>query len=327
MSYSHIVIVGAGQLGSRHLQALALSEVDSQLSVVDPSSEALAVAKARFEQMAVSDKVKGIEYYTDLNQVASKIDLCVIATSANHRLAVLKQLVASHQVGYILFEKVLFQSVAELNDADALLRQYQIPAWVNCPRRMFPAYQWLKQTFAGQQNLVMDVKGNDWGLACNAIHFIDLWASLGAACTYQLDLAGLSNEVLQSKRSGYREIQGQLRGQDNRGNRFNLACDVIDQAPNVTVRFETNGYVVEINETQGNGTILDKSSGQLQVVDYQVVYQSGLTQKVAAALLQHGQCELTSFADSMALHTPFLSELSGFFARYCDVKDGSCPIT
>lgn len=327
MRHFHIVIIGAGQLGSRHLQALALSEVDTRLSVVDPAFQALAVAKARFEQMKVSNQVKGIGYHIKLNQVAGKIDLCIIATSANHRLGALKELVAYHKVAYILFEKVLFQSVSELKSADALLRQHRIPAWVNCPRRMFPTYQWLKQTFAGQQNLVMEVKGNDWGLACNAIHFIDLWASLGAACTYQLDLAGLSSEVLQSKRPGYMEIQGRLGGQDNQGNRFTLACEVLGRPPDVNVCVETDGYVFEINETQGNGTILDKSSGQSQVVDYQMVYQSGLTQKVAVALLQHGRCELTSFTDSMGLHTPFLSELAKYFARQGDVKDGSCPIT
>ena len=327
MSLSHIVIVGAGQLGSRHLQALALSEVDIQISVVDPSCASLALAEARFDRMEVSHRVKGVEFYTKLNQVLCNIDLCVIATNANHRLAVLKQLIASHQVRYILFEKVLFQSVAELNDGCALLRQHHISAWVNCPRRMFPTYQWLKQIFADQQNLVMEVKGNDWDLACNAVHFIDLWVYLGAACTYQLDLAELSREVLQSKRPGYMEIQGQLSGQDNQGNCFNLACEVAGQAPNVTVRFETDDFVVEINETQGNGIILDKLSGQLQVLDYQVVYQSRLTQKVAASLLQHGQCGLTSFTDSMALHTPFLSQLSEFFSRYCDLKDGRCPIT
>lgn len=327
MSHSHVVIVGAGQLGSRHLQALALSEVDIQISVVDPSSESLTVAKARFGQMAVSDKVKGIEFYNHLHLIPCNVDLCVIATNANHRLDALKQLIASCQVGYILFEKVLFQSVAELNDAYALLSQHKISAWVNCPRRMFPTYQWLKQIFASQRNLVMEVKGNDWDLACNAVHFIDLWAFLGAACNYQLDLAGLSSEVLQSKRSGYMEIQGQLSGQDNQGSRFLLVCEVAGQTPNVTVRFETDGYVVEINETQGNGTIFNKLNGQSQAVDYQVVYQSGLTQKVAASLLQHGQCELTSFTDSMALHTPFLSKLGEFFALHGDVKDSSCPIT
>ena len=327
MSEFHIVIVGAGQLGSRHLQALALIEVKSRISVVDPSPDALVVAKARYEQIKPGGKVSGVSYYTDLVLVPSDVDLCIIATNANHRLTVLEQLVTDHRVGYILFEKVLFQSVSELMSADLLLRRHQIEAWVNCPRRMFPAYQRLKEILDRQNNLVMDVFGNDWGMACNAIHFIDLWAFLGGSNGYQLDLAGLSNEVLQSKRPGNMEVQGKLCGHDSEGNRFSLGCEVADQTLNMTVRFETEAYVAEINEVEGHGTILDKSNGQSEAMDYKIVYQSGLTHKVASALLQHGQCDLTSFAESKALHTPFLTQLGNFFSRHGDVRDGRCPIT
>jgi predicted dehydrogenase len=46
-----IVIIGAGQLGSRHLQALRLIDEPIRIQVVDPSHESLKVAEERFNQV------------------------------------------------------------------------------------------------------------------------------------------------------------------------------------------------------------------------------------------------------------------------------------
>ena len=47
----HILLIGAGQIGSRHLQALALSDINIEISVVDSSTASLAVAKDRYKQV------------------------------------------------------------------------------------------------------------------------------------------------------------------------------------------------------------------------------------------------------------------------------------
>ena len=44
-----VLVIGAGQLGSRHLQALKLVQNDLSISVVDPFQASLDVAKERFE--------------------------------------------------------------------------------------------------------------------------------------------------------------------------------------------------------------------------------------------------------------------------------------
>lgn len=43
----NIAIIGAGQLGSRHLQALAQVNADVILHIVDPSEQSLEVSKQR----------------------------------------------------------------------------------------------------------------------------------------------------------------------------------------------------------------------------------------------------------------------------------------
>ncbi|NJM62856.1 MAG: alpha/beta hydrolase [Oscillatoriales cyanobacterium RU_3_3] len=53
-----------------------------------------------------------------------------------------------------------------------------VKTWVNCPRRMQPAYHKLRQDLHGHSPITMRVVGGGWGLACNGIHFLDLAAFL-----------------------------------------------------------------------------------------------------------------------------------------------------
>ena len=46
-----IAIIGAGQLGSRHLQGLTKIKQDIHITVIDPNPSALEIARQRFVEM------------------------------------------------------------------------------------------------------------------------------------------------------------------------------------------------------------------------------------------------------------------------------------
>ncbi len=46
-----IALIGAGQLGSRHLQALAKINLEISIEVVEPNTQASEVAKQRFNEI------------------------------------------------------------------------------------------------------------------------------------------------------------------------------------------------------------------------------------------------------------------------------------
>ena len=51
MNYK-IAIVGAGNIGSRHLQALAKVNYNLAITVIDPSNEALKLANERYNEVS-----------------------------------------------------------------------------------------------------------------------------------------------------------------------------------------------------------------------------------------------------------------------------------
>ncbi|MBT9493231.1 MAG: Gfo/Idh/MocA family oxidoreductase, partial [Paucibacter sp.] len=169
-----IAVIGAGQLGGRHLQGLVRIEPQSQYFVVDPSTEALQTAHTRVQETGVALAPDQVIYLTTLSDLPSHLDYVVVATAADVRLNVLKKLLAEKSVSNLLLEKVLFQHIKDYQAALDLFEMLPTKVWVNCPRRVFPIYQTVKNFFSGQQLLQFQASGGNWGLGCNSVHFLDL---------------------------------------------------------------------------------------------------------------------------------------------------------
>jgi saccharopine dehydrogenase-like NADP-dependent oxidoreductase len=63
---NRILLVGAGQLGSRHLQGLARSENILEIHIVDPSEKNLEISISRFQEIDGYNK-HVIKTYTDIS--------------------------------------------------------------------------------------------------------------------------------------------------------------------------------------------------------------------------------------------------------------------
>ncbi|WP_210643494.1 Gfo/Idh/MocA family oxidoreductase [Pseudomonas sp. Tri1] len=326
---SNYLLVGAGQLGTRHLQALVgHAPGPTAIQVVDPFETSLTMARERADAVKNSDGYVELSYLSKFDHILPTIDFSVIATNANCRLDVIKQVLAKSHVRYLLLEKVLFQSTDQLDQAVDLIERVGTATYVNCPRRMFPIYRELREHLKDAKRVVLTVEGDDWGLACNAIHFIDLWAFLTGCADYEVDVSALDSTILDSKREGYKEVTGILSGHAA-GHSFCLtsrALDTVDKEP-LKVRIETERLVIDILESKGICRIVDLASHSEQEQSFSIPYQSQLTHLVADSLLQHGHCELTPFKESVALHKPLLKALLTFFNEYDDVVRDHCPIT
>lgn len=326
MTKSHILLIGAGQLGSRHLQGLALSTVDIDISVVDPSEASLKLTQERLAEVSLSPSIGSVNFYNDLQDVKGVVDCCIIATNAQYRLQILENLLSKLTVKSIVFEKVLFQSEAQIQKATALLAEKDIAAWVNCPRRMFPFYQHLKNHIGTVDALSLTATGNGWDMACNGIHLIDLWSYLSGSTNYTLETSGLLPHLISSKRAGYIEVEGVLTGA-HAGHDFSLHCSRTDEPVSLHLTIETPTEVYCVDEMKGACSITNKVDGSERVETFSVLYQSQLSNVIVENILASGDCPLTTYADSAAIHRPFVEGLLTFINAHSDDTYAVCPIT
>jgi predicted dehydrogenase len=322
-----LALIGAGQLGSRHLQALAKSEHPFVIDVVDTSEDSLRSAKERFLKVTGNFDGKKVEYHGSLANIHSKLDLCIIATTSDIRARVTRQLLRDKSVRYILFEKVLFQSLAEYEEITSLLKECKVKAWVNCPRRIYPFYQDLKSRFSPEARMFFVASGGEWGLACNAIHLIDLLAFLTENIDYTLKTDALDPQVRESKRRGFIELTGTLIGHFSNGNEIILHSRAGSSAP-LLISIYTSGAEIIVDEEKGIARMSLESNGwNWEDIEFSVPYQSDLTHKVVEEIIKEGICGLTPFEESVKLHKPLLKALLEHLSSIRGEVIDVCPIT
>ena len=129
----HCAIIGAGQIGSRHLQALCKLESPARVALVDPSGESLQTASDRYQEIVSSGK-QNIELYChhSLDALSGTLDIVIIATNSIVRGKIIRDVIQKRIAKNIILEKVLFQKKDQYIEIDTLLKESSIPTWVNC---------------------------------------------------------------------------------------------------------------------------------------------------------------------------------------------------
>jgi len=303
-----VAIIGAGQLGSRHLQGLKGAASSLAITVMDSSKDSLQVSKERYEAI-LSVGEKSIEYVTSVQELPKELDLVIIATGSKPRAAIIKSLLDNCSVKYLILEKVLFPVINEYKEIETLLKTRQIRCWVNCPRRMFGMYKQIKETIDTTKPIYMTNADEDWGLCCNAIHMIDLFMYLTEETSYSVETKFLNKEIEDSKRGGYIEMTGTLKIHTPKGNELTLISEKnYTGEKNFLVENGDNLYGI----SEGEGFCLHNKK-----YEYAMPYQSQLTGVLADEILKTGGCSLTPYQTSVLYHKPFIEAM---LERYNEIK-------
>jgi len=319
---NNILIIGAGQLGSRHLQGALLSHNQLNITVVDLSQASLDIAKERAAQVEYGNIKSSVSYATEIPKNDS-IDICIIATAAQVRAMVTEQLLLTNKVKHIIFEKVLFQKLVEYTVVSKLLAESGTVGWVNCPRRLFPTYTELKQYLDLTKPVHMTVRGNAWGMACNSVHFLDTFAYLAGNSSLELTESKLDVQLINSKRAGFYETTGQL--SFIAGEHSLVIESGRKDSPELIISLVNGDTNHVVNEVAGIWT--KTIAGSSEQVSHTPLFQSQLTGLVVDDLLVSNQCDLTPLSQSCELHIPFITALLAHMSSVLNKNLDSCPIT
>ena len=321
------LIVGAGQLGSRHLQGLLKITAAQEIYLVDPSEASLEIARTRAAATAT------IHYATDWAALPKKFDLVIVATNANVRAAIAKRLLQEYQIEYLILEKVLFQDVAAYQTIGDLIATSSAKVWVNHPRRMFQHYQSIKNVLAENPKapITLTTMGGNWGLACNALHLIDLCAFLSNDTVEQVDLDWVDPIIHNSKRANNIEFTGTIKGRTRGGSNF-LITSWDDTPGDITVQVAANNHRWIIQEGANAKVIhlhhTEAAPGFTETVHpFATEYQSGLTSRLATDLFDTGNCYLPTYAEAASAHIPFIAAALKKYNELNGSESEVCPIT
>lgn len=217
-----ILIAGAGQLGSRYLQGFSLVSEPLRLWVFDISDFSLSVAKNRWETCEAN--THEVEFISDLNLLPANIDLAIISSTADVRIKLVRSILGVAKVSNFVLEKILAQSITELNELTNLLSECN-GVWVNTPMYMWPLYKNLRGHYKSKVIPIRMVVSGFQGMACNAIHYIDYVSRWNKSKPISINIDELNNDWFAAKREGFYEVDGCLKVYMEDGSTLVLVSD------------------------------------------------------------------------------------------------------
>ncbi|HBD7245065.1 TPA: Gfo/Idh/MocA family oxidoreductase [Legionella pneumophila] len=304
-----ILIIGAGQLGSRHLQSLNLLTKKLDITVVDPNPGSLEIAKSRFDS-TIAEIKHNISYEQEI-PTAQTTDIAIIASTANQRRSIIDELLNKTQVNHLVLEKLLFTQEQDYHDVADKLASLPTRTWVNCTMRMMPYYQHLNTVFYNE-SIQYHVSGSQYGLVTNAIHYLDHAAYVTGSNNFALNTQYLDKQIIESKRAGYYELTGTLIAHFDNGSIAFLHCNKSGMSPiTIEISSENKRIISKEWEQKAWQTSL-ATDWKWEEVNAPIPYQSTLTAELVTSLLDTNSCKLTDYKTSMQIHLQLLNPLRAF---------------
>lgn len=324
----HCTIIGAGQIGSRHLQALCHLKSPARIDLVDPSDESLQIARGRYEEAIPPDNQNIILCcHNNLDDLPDSLDLVIVATNSLAREKVTKEVITKRSVKNLILEKILFQENTQYAEVNNLLKKYSIPTWVNCWMRTADLFKCIKSDLNLNNLIQMKVEGPQWGMGTNSVHFMDLFSYFSDCSDFRFVDTRLKSKVIDARRKGFKEFMGQLKGENSRGDSLDLICKDEEYGP-CTIEVQ-NGPEKYLVSTDFAGHVELQSSNALanRIGKASLPYQSQLTHIWVNDILTKGSCDLPAYSDSMVLHLELIRVLSDHLQKTTGRGIDACPIT
>ena len=325
----NVFLIGAGNIGSRHLQALKAVCLPLNIKVVDPNEANLATAKERWEAMPEKSKItrqQQVEFLNTLPANKNKIDLAIISTSANVRAKIIRELLKKNKVKYLLMEKILFQKKSDYDSIGRLLAKNKIKAWVNCSRRAMPWYQKLAAELRGRSFTALVSLGS-FSLISNVIHYLDYFSLIADDNRFIINTSQIEKKLISSKRPEFKELIGTIEVYFKNNSSVKITSRANDRGP-LLVYINTPAIYCLLNETTGQHLIARASHNwKLEKINSPLILQSQLTNKIVEKILKNNSSNLTPLRESSTIHLNFLEPILKHLNRFQVIKYKKYPFT
>lgn len=323
-----VLIVGSGDIGTRHLQAICTLQDIEQIEVVDPNQKGLVLGEQRLSEIKnINPNIK-FHWLQSLDQATPDGDLCIIATQADVRPKT--YIHVAERLGYknIILEKIVAQSVSEYLEMLECSRTQNTSTWVNCKTRAYPFHIRAKAKIRGKP-FILTVLGGNHGLGTNGVHWADLFSFYSETTEFESTGSTIDNQIHTSKRGELiSDLSGTLHARSTNGSQ--LSISFIDNNPlyqHASIISPTYRYVVD--HIQGWGFESSSDDGwkwHPADLSYNILISS-MTRDIVSSILTSGACDLPSLSDCFPAHKFILDELLPHFQSILNSDSARCPIT
>ena len=294
----NIFLIGLGNIGFRHLQALMKLKKKANIFLIENNSNNLKQIK---KKIINNNKKLKLYFYSRIPKIDYVIDSAIISTNADVRYSIIRDLIKNNKVKNLIIEKFAFQKKIHFKKILFLLKKNRTRAYVNCPRRMFPDYKKIKSSLTKNDQINMTVSYSNWNLASNSIHFFDLFNYLVGNKPLKIVYNNFKKNIVKSKKKGFIELKGIIVLESNNGDRLILNDTNIN--PTIGgIWIESKNYSYLIYEAEEKMIYYNKNKFQFSEKKFTFMKQSNMTNILINNLFNNNKIDLITLKESYILH-------------------------
>ncbi|MBI3021803.1 MAG: hypothetical protein HYY59_07390 [Candidatus Omnitrophica bacterium] len=328
---ARVLIVGCGELGSRHLQAVATLPDVAEIDVVDSRTEALRQGQERLVEVTERNPQTRYRWLSSLEEAAGGGQLCIVATQAEGRCQLVRDVVERLGYGGFLLEKIVGQSIEEIEGLETFLGVRGCTAWVNLKTRTYPIYQHIKQRLEPGEPIQLTSLGGNHGLATNGVHTADLFAFFDG--TEEIELVGCRvDPILHPSKRGERlfDLSGTLQGATKNGSHFMLSyAKDHKQSEQITIAGRRYRCIVDQSERKRWVVESHVDTGWVwqPVPSTENLRVSLMSRQFVREILHTGTCSLPTLKESLVAHRFIFGAIQPVFSQLMGHEVELCPVT
>jgi predicted dehydrogenase len=322
-----VLIVGCGEIGSRHLQAVATLPEVGEIEVVDSRPEALDLGRKRVAEVSEKQPHIAFRWFAKLDAASKRGDLCIVATQAEGRARLVAEI--SRKLGYtrFLIEKIVAQSVSEYDELIKTRDEHKLSIWVNCKTRAHPSHVRVKQNLDPAESFVLTVVGGNHGLANNGVHMADLFAFYDDAKVIHPGIHHI-DPILHHTKRGTLDLSGTVQAHTDKGSSLMLTFAAQHTAPVLFSVCSARYRAVVDDSIHWMAESTADTNWKWKEVDVEAnLAISHMTRTFASDILEHGKCQLPTLIDCYPAHRFLLNELQPHFDKLIGAPRDHCPVT
>jgi predicted dehydrogenase len=319
----NIFLVGCGNIGSRHLQALVKLPFKVDIHIVEKSNESKILAINRLKEIKFNKKNFNFFWYNSVDQLTSSSDLVIISTLSRGRVDLILSLLKNENKKFLI-EKPVCQSKKEYDHLLSQMNLFNATGWINTNRRYFESYQKIKNDLNNCKFININVVSTASGLGTNAIHFLDLFSWLIDDSKIKLNGEFLNPKLFFNKRGKeFKEFYGTIFGSGKNNSSITLNF-LPSKNESIFLTISTDSVTYVIDELNQNALKIGKTNKKFNFI-YDHVSQS--TTKIVMDILEKNKSFLPQLDESYVNHIELFRIFNLHIKKQLKRDISLCPIT
>ncbi|MCR8667207.1 Gfo/Idh/MocA family oxidoreductase [Aestuariibaculum sp. M13] len=293
-----IILIGTGNIGKRHLQAVINSNLVSEIYCYDLYQDALK----SIPEFCQSNEIPKDKIFLEgsFEEILKKIDensIVIVATTANGRMELLVPIIQRKPKAIVL-EKPVVQYKEQYEELEKLAEQLAVNIYVNFIAHAQNFYKRIYKELEETEELSFYTSMPRWGLSTVGIHQIELFLWLSKSKSYEIAYSN-SNLVYEQKRKGFEDVAGTILIKNEKGHIASIRSLISDKNPSsIQICSNKNNYT--IYESLNKLIIADKTGVHME--DLNVKFVSQYMNEVVDDIFTNKKVYLPTIASSRLAH-------------------------